>query len=175
MKVSDSFSLFDSVKAVRELMQRKLENGGEAAHDELLAGLQEIDALWEELRSQSQELASERQRYSEFFDYAPDAYFVTDCHGVIQEANRAAAELLNVSARALAGKPLMNYVPEEAKRDFRARVVRASAQPAGEVSAWRSALQPREGKSLPVQLRVRAMPVAGGGLAPLCWLVQRGE
>ena len=95
MSDSDSFSLFSSVKTVRELLQRKLEDGAAQAQDELEAGLQEIEALWEELRTRSDELAGERQRYAEFFEYAPDAYLVTDPQGIVREANRAAAgELL---------------------------------------------------------------------------------
>jgi PAS domain S-box-containing protein len=171
----DSFSLFSSVKVVRELLQRKLEDGTLHAQGELEAGLQEIEALWHELRERSDELASERQRYTEFFEYAPDAYLVTDAHGTIREANRAAAELLGIAARALDGKPLVSYVPEAERRDFRAHVVRASAQPDGEVSAWRGALTPAQGQPVAAHFRVRAMPVPNGGLAALCWLVRRGD
>jgi PAS domain S-box-containing protein len=173
MPEHDSFELFNSVKTVRQLLQRKLDGNAGDAQGELEAGLQEIEALWEELRLRADELASERQRYSEFFEYAPDAYLVTDSHGTVRDANRAAAELLGVAARSLAGKPLANYVHEDSRRDFRTHVVRASAQPDGEVSAWRGALQGPDGRSLPAQFRVRAMPVADGGLAPLCWLVRR--
>jgi len=171
MPDSDSFSLFSSVKAARELLRRKLDDGTTQAQGELAAGLQAIEALWEELRTCSDELASERQRYTEFFEYAPDAYLVTDPQAIVREANRAAAELLAMPARALSGKPLVSFVPEEGRRDFRAHVVRASAQPDGEVSAWRGALAP-QGKQIAVHFRVRAMPVADSGLAPLCWLVR---
>jgi PAS domain S-box-containing protein len=173
MPENDSFALFTSVKTVRDLLQRKLGDGAGEARGELEAGLQEIEALWEELRLRADELASERQRYSEFFEYAPDAYLVTDSHGTVREANRAAAELLGVPARALAGKPLASQVHEDSRRDFRACMVRASAQPDGEVSAWRGVLQGADGRPLQAHFRVRAMPVADGGLAPLCWLVRR--
>ena len=174
MPDNNSFALFGSVKAVSELLRRRIDEGG-APLGELEAALHEIDALWDELRGQAQELAGERQRYAEFFEYAPEAYFVTDSHGLIREANRAAAELVDVPAPALAGKPLATYIPEADRRDFRARLVRASAQPDGEVSAWRSALLGRGGRPVPAHFRVRTMPVADGGLAPLCWLVQRDE
>jgi len=173
MQENDSFALFATVKTVRELLQRKIHNGAGQARGELEAGLQEIEALWEELRSQSQELASERQRYGEFFEYAPDAYLVTDCHGAVREANRAAVELLGIPAFALEGKPLATYVPETERSAFRSQVVRASAQPDGEVSAWRGSLCARQGPQVAVQFRVRAMPVPDGALAALCWLVTR--
>jgi PAS domain S-box-containing protein len=173
MPDNDSFSLFSSVKVVRDLMRRKLDDGASQAQGELEAGLQEIEALWEELRNQSHVLASERQRYSEFFEYAPDAYLITDSHGTVREANRAAAELLGVPARSLEGRPLVNMVAEPGRRDFRARLVRASAQPEGEISAWRGALQGPQGAAFQAGFRVRALPVPDGGLASLCWLVRR--
>jgi PAS domain S-box-containing protein len=52
----------------------------------------------------------ERHRYRDLFDFAPDAYLVTDLQGTIQEANHAAAELLHVERRELAGKPLAAFV-----------------------------------------------------------------
>jgi PAS domain S-box-containing protein len=174
MSASDSFALFASVKSVRELLQRKLGDGAGPARDELEAGLQEIETLWEELRLRADELASERQRYSEFFDYAPDAYLVTDSQGSIRDANLAAAELFGARASALRGKPIVSLVAEAERREFRNQLLRAGAQLDGEVRAWRSVLQPREGTPLAVHIRVRAMPVADGGLAPLCWLLRRG-
>jgi PAS domain-containing protein len=66
--------------------------------------LEELQVSGEELRVQNEELAAarqtvetERQRYQELFDFAPDGYLVTNAEGVIQEANRAAAGLLRVS------------------------------------------------------------------------------
>jgi len=173
MSGNDSFELFNSVKTVRDLLQRKLDGGAGHAQGELEAGLQEIEALWEELRQRADELTAERQRYSEFFEYAPDAYLVTDSHGTVRDANRAAAELLGVPARTLAGKPLATCVHEDGRRDFRAHLVRASAQTDGELSVWRGVLLGPGDGLLPVQFRVRALPVADGGLAPLCWLVRR--
>jgi PAS domain S-box-containing protein len=171
MSGNDSFSLFSSVRSVRELLQRKAQEDSHAK-GELEAGLQEIETLWQELRTRADELASERQRYTEFFEYAPDAYLVTDEHGTVREANRAAAELLGLPARALCGKPLLTYIAEPERRDFRARLTSASGQPDEEVSAWSGTLAPR-GANMQVEFRVRAMPVPGGDRAALCWLVRR--
>lgn len=175
MRENDSFSLFSSVKVVRDLLQRRIEDGGGDARGELEAGLQEIEALWEELRSQSHELASERQRYSEFFEYAPDAYFITDGHGLIREANRAAAELLAVPAHELQGKPIALYAPEAERQHFRSQLIRAAAQPDGELHAWSGSVRTPAGQVAAVHFRVRAMPVPQAGLAGLCWLVQRKD
>jgi len=171
VSANDSFSLFSSVRSVRELLQRKAKEDSESK-GELEAGLQEIETLWTELRTRADELASERQRYTEFFEYAPDAYLVTDEHGSVREANRAAAELLGIPARSLTGKPLLAYIDEPERRDFRARLASASAQPDEEVSVWKGTLAPR-GAKIAVEFRVRSMPVPGGDVAALCWLVRR--
>src|SRR5262245_49252022 len=174
MRENDSFSLFSSVKVVRELLQRRLEDGGGGAQGELEAAMQEIEALWEELRRQSHELAEERQRYSEFFEYAPDAYLVTDSQGVVTAANRAAPELLGLHALELVRKPLISFVDEADRKDFRARLLRASAQPESEVSTWAARLRSRrETSAFTAQIRLRAMPAPDAALAPLCWLIRR--
>ncbi|GAB1542487.1 hypothetical protein NUACC21_51610 [Scytonema sp. NUACC21] len=80
----------------------------------------------EELSQQNEELIqtrnlieAQRQRYQDLFDGAPNAYLVTDTIGIIQEANRAAAKLFNVSQKYLVGKPIINYVALENRPSFR--------------------------------------------------------
>jgi PAS domain S-box-containing protein len=82
-----------------------------AAADELLALGEEVrrGGLQEEALRQAQE---QRLRYQELFDYAPDGYVLTDAQGVIREANRAAAALLETPREFLAGKPLPFFVAE---------------------------------------------------------------
>src|SRR5579864_4956657 len=53
------------------------------------------EALWQTQTHQLQ-----------WFKLAEDGYLVTDAHGVIHEANYAAAELLNARKEFLLGKPL---------------------------------------------------------------------
>lgn len=67
---------------------------------------EELEVAVEELQQQNAALANarqvietERQRYQELFQFAPNGYLVTDESGTIQEANHAAAKLLNVSQR----------------------------------------------------------------------------
>jgi PAS domain S-box-containing protein len=80
----------------------------------------------EDLRLQNQQLLSsrdalerERQKYFELFEFAPDAYFITDAHGVIREANVAASQLLGVPSQFLVGKRLPNYFEESARKAYR--------------------------------------------------------
>ncbi|MBE9199206.1 MULTISPECIES: PAS domain-containing sensor histidine kinase [unclassified Nodularia (in: cyanobacteria)] len=84
---------------------------------ETAISLEELHVLAEELTQQNQELVAtrhlveaERQSYQDLFNFAPDGYLVTDVTGVIQEANYAAAKLLNVRQSYLIGKPLAVFV-----------------------------------------------------------------
>lgn len=56
---------------------------------------------------------AERKRYQELFEFAPDGYFVTNTAGIICEANRAAARMLNCQQNVLLGSPLINFVAED--------------------------------------------------------------
>ncbi len=84
---------------------------------ELERSLHEVETACEELKIQSDRLAAERdmvasleRRYRELFEFAPVPYIVTDENGTVTSANRAASELLNVTSRFLAGKPLALFV-----------------------------------------------------------------
>jgi PAS domain-containing protein len=74
-----------------------------ALEEQRAAALEELHVALEELHHQNRELVvaweaveEERRRYQGLFECAPDGYLVTDVHGIIREANRAAARLLNV-------------------------------------------------------------------------------
>src|SRR5690242_9511040 len=84
---------------------------------ELQISLEELHVAEEELQQQNEELLTsrrmveqERQRYHDLFEFAPDAYVVTNTSGMIREANRAATDLFGVSPRAIVGKPLVLYL-----------------------------------------------------------------
>ncbi|NJM73181.1 MAG: PAS domain S-box protein [Scytonema sp. RU_4_4] len=85
-----------------------------------------VNIATEELHQQNEELLqtrnlleTERQRYQDLFEFAPDAYLVTDTLGIIQEANRTAAILLNVLKQHLVGKPIINFVALCDRQSFR--------------------------------------------------------
>lgn len=69
----------------------------------------------------------ERSRYEEIFDQAPIARLITDEFGTIREANRSAAQLLEVVPTFLVGKPLSSFVPEGDHRELSNRLIRARA------------------------------------------------
>jgi PAS domain S-box-containing protein len=101
-----------------------------AALEELKVALEELHVAEEEMKQQNEELEIartraeiERQRYHELFELAPDGYVVTDGAGIIREANRAAANLLNLSSKFLIRKPLINFIAYEERRAFRAKLM----------------------------------------------------
>ncbi len=103
-----------------------------------LEGLREqlggLEVAYEELEQQNEELEHtrealerERHRYRHLFEEAPFGYLVTDLHGVVEEANRAAAEMFGVHQDLLAGKPLPVYLEMADRNAFRDLLPRVCA------------------------------------------------
>ena len=175
---NNSFALYSAAKSVREQLRRRLQNGVAEGGDglaEMRAALEEIEVLWEELQTQSGALADERQRYAEFFDFAPEPYVITEPLGEIREANRSACELFGEPEAALEGTLLSQRIPDEERLAFRARLIAARGQPEGELAEWRGAVIKAGGARLPVQFRVRSIKVRRKNAEGLCWLIRRLE
>ena len=112
------------------------------AMEELQLSVEELRVAEEEMRVQNEELSrsrlrleAERQRYQDLFEFAPDGYLVTDLEGVILEANRAAARLLNISPRFLRKRGLGTLIASHDLSEFQTRLLgltTPSAEPAGE-------------------------------------------
>lgn len=88
----------------------------------------------------SQARVEDCTNYRELFQYGPDGYVVTDLHGKILEANRAAARLLNVSDRLLPGKLLTLYVSCEQRNEILSQLARIAP---GQTVEWNMNLVPR--------------------------------
>ena len=145
--------------------------------EELNISLEELQVAEEELRQQNEELLAtrqvveaERQRYRELFDFAPDGYLVTDTAGAIQEANRAAAALLNVSQPFLVGKPLLVFLTEAERQSFYTRLNRLFV--AGQVEQWEVRVQPSRGATFDAGLTVAAVRDSRGQVVSLRWLLR---
>ncbi len=125
-----------SIDIVRERVESAYEKskkaGGNNAEltdllfQEFLTVLEEVEVYEEELTEQNNELESQRYevvkqrlRYEDLFNFAPDAYLVTDLNGVVREANQMAANLLNIEQRHLIGKPLVTFIDENNRKRFR--------------------------------------------------------
>jgi PAS domain S-box-containing protein len=132
----DESVFIQQIESVQQQAQQLYQNSGESPWrqpqllleclEQLQTALEELFVAEQELRQQNEELIAireaaeaERRRYQELFDFAPDGYLVTDIYGTIQEANRAAAKVLNLAQKHLVGKPLVSFVPDEHRRSFR--------------------------------------------------------
>jgi PAS domain-containing protein len=62
--------------------------------EELQVTGEEVRVLHHHLTETQEALSADRDRYRDLFDRAPASCLVTDCAGVIQEANRRAVSLL---------------------------------------------------------------------------------
>ena len=101
---------------------------------ELEVAYEELEQQNDELSSTREELERQRHRYRHLFEEAPFGYLVTDTHGVVEEANRAAAEMFGVRQDLLTGKPLTVYLEIKDRQAFRDLLPRVCAgQPAGEL------------------------------------------
>lgn len=147
-----------------------------SAYQELQVSLEELQVAEEEMRQQNEQLSlaqesitTERHRYQELFEFAPNAYLVTDLHGTIREANQAAAMMLGVSTQYLTGKPLTAYVASTDLRAFRARLLQAPSQSVGE---WEFQLHHRHGQDFPTALTVGVARDRSGQPVGLRWLVR---
>ena len=125
------------------------------ASEELQTAIEELTIQNEELIIAQSAVSAERQRYEDLFQCAPDGYLVTNELGVIEEANRAAAELLNVSQRFLVGKPLIVFVAEQERQMFhRQLTLMQQVQRDRQITLQ---LLPRNGELIEVDLRAAAI------------------
>ncbi len=126
------------------------------AQDQLVENRSHLERLQTELTQQC-------GKYWELFELMPAAYVVTTPDSTITEANKAAAELFNVSQRFLIGKTLRVFVSED-----RARILteasRLSAQQGSAELTFR--MRPRERAAVDVSARV------SGDTRSLRWLIR---
>lgn len=166
--------LSTTVQAVRELMLKRLHSDSldESSQREVEMALEELDVMWEELQGQAALLERENARYAEFFEFAPDAYLITDPGGSIREANQAAAELFKAARADMVGQPVSHFIAAEDRVTFLTKAVGLMLGGATRRLAWQARVQPLEGPPLDCQFSVRAIPLKKSGAAGLCWLVR---
>ena len=156
------------VSAQQRLATLQRRASAESGESKLLPrALKEAENLLEELRVAQEQLVEARHRiediqgeltkqyekYWELFDEMPDAYLVTKADSSIVEANRAAAELFNVSQRFLIGKPLSVFVCQD-RSGFLKTLESMSEHTLATELPFR--LRPRERAPLNVSATVRA-------------------
>lgn len=130
--------------------------------EELQVAVEELQQQNEALAVAKLEVEIQRQRYQELFDFAPHGYLVTDPNGTIQEANRAAANLLNISQQFLIGKPLIIFVTEEQHPLFHEKLTQF--QQTEQVQEWVIKLCPRKGEPFEASLTIASFTDGKGNV-----------
>ncbi|MBW4664061.1 MAG: helix-turn-helix domain-containing protein [Chroococcus sp. CMT-3BRIN-NPC107] len=133
--------------------------------EELQVALEELQQQNEELRLAQIAIEVQRQRYQELFEFAPNAYLVTDEQGIVQEANCTAANVFNVPQRFLIGKPLVLFVAEEKRQLFHVRLT--DLQQGDNTVKWNLRLLPRNLQPFNAELIVSKISDWQGNLVGL--------
>jgi two-component system sensor histidine kinase VicK len=169
----------------RQSEQQKAQEDIEVITDvfkELYLALEEMQIVNEDLQQQNEELfnaqqslIAQGQRYQELFEEVPDAYLVTDPRGVIQEANSAAQNILNISKNLLLGRPLGIFVLEKELIAFHLKLthLRDRAEtPDWKMQEWEVNLRPRNKTPIIAAIKVAAIRNQQGNLVGLRWLLR---
>ncbi|MBI2149334.1 MAG: GAF domain-containing protein, partial [Acidobacteria bacterium] len=123
-------------------------------------------------QSTHQALESERQRYQEQFDFAPDAYLVTERDGTIREANLAAARLLRISQNHLIGKPLLAFLSAGHGVFFNEQLGRLERGETDQFEDWQVAIEPPAAAAFPGAFTVAAIRGVESELLGIRWLLR---
>ena len=171
----------DRMSGIEKLVRSPQRYDGSAfnaheTHARLLEAYEELRVAEEELRAQQElnvqaqkEIDVERRRYRTLFELAPDPYLVTDRHGMIEQANKAAAELFGLAVSQLIGKPIISFIDLRARPEFRARLHELSMGLRSEKMVIEVSV--REGRLLPIETAVAAIATNSGSQS-FCWLLR---
>jgi PAS domain S-box-containing protein len=148
-----------------------------AALEEWRSSLEELRSAEEELHQQNEELLAtreavelQRRRYQELFEFAPEAYLVTDLAGNIEQSNSAASELLETRPQSLAQKPLSVFVVPEERHACRVELLQLSQYQFKRELSLR--LVTASGRPFDADLTVAVFRDAAGKPVSLRWLIR---
>ena len=172
-----SVALQISREQVGALYERSVESTEREQHAQLLAALQDLSTAEEELRAQHEaivetqrELEMQRRRYRTLFESAPDPYFVSDEHGIIEDANNALAEMLGVSAVHVIGKSIDSFIQPRIRRELDQRLL--ALPPGNRLDERALEVNALDGKVVPVEATVSILEAAPAGRKSFCWLLR---
>jgi PAS domain S-box-containing protein len=166
------------------ILQQRTTNLPESQQPLLLEALAELQTVLEELQASEAELRhqnealvntrqaieSERQRYRELFEFAPDGYLVTDANGRILEVNHAIAALLNISQEFLLGKPLLIFIDQPDRSRFHLKL--DQLQQLNKLQDWQIRLRSPQRSPFDAALTVAVVRNTTGQIVSLRWLLR---
>jgi len=168
-RLADLYDNLNNMPVMPDTLPRALVELGSASEIMNLA-TQELHLQNEELIQTRNLLETERQRYQDLFEFAPDGYVVTDGSGIIQEANCAAAKLFNYLQQYLVGKPIINFVTLEDRQTFRGFLIQLSES--NKVKELVIRMQKRGDELFDAAMTVGVVRDQQGKLIALRWLVR---
>lgn len=135
------------------------------AFNQLHDALEELRVTHNELLNQKEQLAEcyqsaelERQRYRDLFNFAPDAYLITDHDGNIIDANRAATNLFQLQTQLLntwENKSLIDFVPEHQYYGFQHQLLRLPSEET--LKDWEVVFCKQNGEKFPAIISVNTV------------------
>ena len=150
----------------------------EQAIEDLQVTLEELKVAEEELRAQNEQLAvameatqSERARYEELFEFAPDGYLITNADGAILNINRAGAEMFGLEKKIFIGKPLYPYVHKDDRFAFLSELERLRRSNSAGCS-FEMRFSPRGKEPFYASLKIGIIHDKGGKTTGLRWIVR---
>jgi CRP-like cAMP-binding protein len=148
-----------------------------SALKELGIASERLEVAAQMLRQQNRKLSladqtveGERQRYQALLEFIPDACLLTDAAGMIQEANSAAAKLLNRQQGLLIGRSLTAFVTHEAQQQFETQLQWLQQRPWKQ--KWQVRLQPYERAAFNVSAMVEVNRQEADQPLTLRWLLR---
>ncbi|MUH01571.1 helix-turn-helix domain-containing protein [Scytonema sp. UIC 10036] len=169
VRLTNLYQSINNTPIVPDILPQALIELGSASEMVRIA-TQELHQQNQQLIETRNLLEAERQRYQDLFEFAPDAYLVTDILGIIQEANRAASQLLNVPQQHLVGKPITNYVALQDRPTFRSFLFQLYER--DQVTELVLCWQKRSGEFFDAAMTVGVVRDAKGVPSSLRWLLR---
>ena len=109
------------------------------------------------------------RHYRRLFDRAPDGYLATDRAGAIRDANRAAAELVDLRRKDVLGRTLASFVCDDQRSGFAGRLSRFIRRNTTAKEEWLLRLRPARREPFEAALTVAAVPHLHGNGIVLLW------
>ncbi|WP_339381593.1 PAS domain S-box protein [Brasilonema bromeliae] len=168
-RLTDLYQNLSTVPVIPDVLPQALVELGSASEIVHVA-TEELHQQNEELLRTRNLLERERQRYLDLFNFAPDAYLVTDTLGIIQEVNHTAATLLNVSQQSMQGKPIVNLIAFGERQIFRSYLTQLWAS--NKVKELIVHIQKRNGELFDAAITVGVIRTSAHEPIGLRWLVR---
>ncbi|OKH58754.1 transcriptional regulator [Scytonema sp. HK-05] len=168
-RLTDLYENLNTVPIMPDVLPQALVELGSASE---IVGLatEELHQQNEELIQTRTLLEAERQRYQDLFEFAPDAYLVTDTLGMIREANHTTVTLLKVSQNYVIGKPIVNFVALPDRATFRSYLTQICE--CTKVKELVVRIQKRDGELLDAAMTVGVVRNQQGKPIGLRWLIR---